>query len=281
MIDHPQTWLDRYLVDQRQLLLIIDSMAEPNPILELFSAGLMQDYQNLLLGTEFNDLADVGPWLVRVTEPNSAAILKLLHEPSRLWGWLGCIEQGTDIQELAQHWLERMLFKEDGQRSLYRFQDPRVLARSVALMSPDQVPQLLGPLHSVLLWDGERWHTHDNPSPGRSTFAHPAPWMYPEPPAIAREIRLDNLEQWLWENHPESTASLASERMLREWLDECLALGATWRWDAPEQLYLLVDQHRGAKAADPRWLPLDHESPLAHFERCRHLFAATSLGTNE
>lgn len=280
MIDHAQTWLRQQLASQHELLLVIDCMAEPDPIPELFAADLMQDYRNLLLGTAFDGLADIGPWLVRLTSSDSPAIQELLHNPQRLWGWLACAEPRMDIQALARHWLDRIPIEENGQRSLYRFQDPRVLARSLAYMPPDQVPQLLGPLRSVLFWDGDHWRTHDNPTPGLHTFSQPAPWLYPEPPAIAREIHLDNLEQWLWENQPERTAALAREQMLREWLDECLTLGANWQWESTEQLYLLIDRRRGANATDSRWLPLDHESPQGHFERCRLTFANTETGSS-
>ena len=67
-------WLDDQRAQQRQLLLVIDSLAEPNPVQELFARDLMHDYVNLYHATEFADLADIGPWLVALSEFEIARI---------------------------------------------------------------------------------------------------------------------------------------------------------------------------------------------------------------
>lgn len=272
MSEHPRDWIGEQLARERELLLMIDSLAEPDPIPALFGADLMQEYVNLYRGTEFEDLAEIGPWLVRLGTPQAEVVQDLLSNPQRHWGWLASADR-IDLRELTRHWLDRLLLEEDGQRSLYRFQDPRVMARSLAHLQPAQFPLLLGPLHSLLCWEANRWQTYDNPRPGPASFSQPAPWLYPEPPSIAREIRLGNLEQWLWENQPEATTALAKERILRDWLDECLSLSERWQWHAPQQLYLLLEKRRGKNASSPLWPPLTGESPSAHYARCRLAFA--------
>ncbi|MDM8348548.1 DUF4123 domain-containing protein [Pseudomonas sp. sp1636] len=273
MIEIAQSWLADQLAQQRELVLVIDRLAKPDPIKALFSADLMQDYVNLYQGTEFADLADVGPWLVRLTDTDATFLHSLLEAPQQNWGWLASAEH-IDLAALAEHWRARMLIDEEGQRSLYRFQDPRVIARSLAHLAAHEIPQLLGPLNSVLCWESNAWHSHENPQPGPSPFSQPAPWLYSEPASIAREIRLDNLEQWLWENQPEATSTLAKQHEIRAWLDDRLKLAERWGWTTAEQLFLLLNQKRGALELHPAWEPQPNESPDTHFVRCHSTFSA-------
>lgn len=272
MIEVAQDWLNAQLSQQRELLLVVDRLAEPDPIKGLFGADLMQDYVNLYQGTEFADLADVGPWLVRLSDTDGAFFHSLLETPNQHWGWLASAEH-IDLAALAQHWRERMLIEENGQRALYRFQDPRVIARSLAHLAAHELAQLLGPLSSVLCWEGDAWHCHENPQPGPSSFSQPAPWLYSEPASIAREIRLDNLEQWLWENQPEATTELAEQHEIRRWLDHRLELVERWGWTTAEQLFLLLNKKRGVLELHPAWEPRPNESPDTHFVRCHSTFS--------
>ena len=279
MIELAQDWLNAQLSQQRELLLVIDRLAEPDPIVELFGAGLMQDYVNLYQGTEFADMADAGPWLVRVNDPDAAVFQTLLNNPERDWGWLASAEH-IDLSVLTQHWRERMLIEENGQRALYRFQDPRVIARSLAHLAAHEIPQLLGPLNSALCWESDAWHSHENPQPGSSSFNQPAPWLYSEPASIAREIRLNNLEQWLWEHQPEATTELAKQHEIRSWLEHRLDLVERWGWTTAEQLFLLVNKKRGVLELHPAWEPQPNESPETHFVRCHSTFnTLTNMGT--
>jgi len=275
MIEAAQSWINEQLFLQRELLLVIDRLAEPDPIKELFSENLMQDYVNLYQGTEFADLADAGPWLVRLSNPNTALVHSLLETPQRDWGWLASAEH-IDLALLTQHWRARMLIDEGPQRSLFRFQDNRVIARSLAHMEEHQLPQLLGPLNSVLCWEGEAWHSHENPQPGPASYSQPAPWLYPEPSTIRQETRLTNLEQWLWENQPQATAELARYCDVRIWLTESLALADEWGWFAPEQVAFLLGARRSPLLSNPAWLPLPKESCDSHFTRCRLFFSQPS-----
>lgn len=275
MIEAAQNWIDEQLSQQRELLLVIDRLAEPDPIRELFSANLMQDYVNLYQDTEFADLADVGPWLVRLNNPNAALVYSLLDTPQRDWGWLASA-QHIDLASLTQHWHARLAIDEGEQRSVFRFQDNRVMARSLAHMEEHQLPQLLGPLNSVLCWGGEAWHSHENPQPGPASYSQPAPWLYPEPGVIRQETRLANLEQWLWENQPEATSVLARHCNVRSWLAESLALANEWGWLVPEQVAFLLSARRGPLLSNPGWQPLPKERCDSHFTRCRLFFSQPS-----
>lgn len=268
MIELAQRWLDDQRSHQRELLLVVDRLAEPDPIAELFGAGLMQDYVNLYQGTEFADMADVGPWLVRVNDPDAAFFQTLLNNPERDWGWLASAEH-IDLAILTQHWRERMLIDEQEQRALYRFQDNRVIARHLAELSETQRPLLLGPLTSALCWDGQTWRSINNPRPGLYPAPFEKPWQeLAEPEAVTQEILRHNLEQWLWQNHSTAAAQLAETQPLNSWLDAQLGKAKNWRWQPLERIqFLLRYQLDPALAAHPAWTPVENETADAHFAR--------------
>lgn len=281
MNDQVQQWLHEQQAQQRHLLLVIDSLAEPNPIQELFAGDLMQNYVNLYQGTEFADMADIGPWLVVVSVSAISQIQSLLDAPERDWGWLASGES-IDLSGLTQHWRERMQIDEGGQRSLYRFQDNRVIVRHLADLAPAQRPLLLGPLHSALCWDGEHWQCFDNPQPGRYPAPFEAAWLtLPEPESVRREVQHHNLTLWLWQNQSDATARLVETRLLGDWLDEQLDKAERWEWRSAERIQLLLRYQLDPELADhPEWVPQEHESPDAHFSRVSQMLLAASIARN-
>ncbi len=278
MNDQVRQWLDEQQAQQRHLLLVIDSLAEPNPIQELFTRDLMRDYVNLYQGTEFADLADIGPWLVVLSVFEAADIQPLLDTPERNWGWLASVDR-IDLSAITHHWRERMHVEEKGQRSLYRFHDNRVIARHLAELAPAQQPLLLGPLSSALCWDGEYWQCFDNARPGHYPAPFEAAWLtLPEPDTVVREIQRHNLTLWLWQNHSAATAQLAKTRVLSDWLDEQLDKAERWRWRSAERIQLLLRyQLDPALANHPEWPPYDHEAPNVHFSRVSQVLFKTSI----
>ena len=278
MNDQMRQWLDEQQAQQRHLLLVIDSLAEPNPIQELFTRDLMRDYVNLYQGTEFADLADIGPWLVVLSVFEAADIQPLLDTPERNWGWLASVDR-IDLSAITHHWRERMHVEEKGQRSLYRFHDNRVIARHLAELAPAQQPLLLGPLNSALCWDGERWQCFDNARPGHYPAPFEAAWLtLPEPDAVVRDVQRHNLTLWLWQNHSAATARLAETRVLSDWLDEQLDKAERWRWRSAERIQLLLRyQLDPALANHPEWPPYDHEAPNVHFSRVSQVLFKTSI----
>jgi len=270
MNDPVRQWLDDQHGRQRQLLLIIEGLAEPNPLQELFAKGLMHDYVNLCHGTEFADMADAGPWLVALSDSNVAKIQPMLDAPELNWGWLASAVQ-IDMPALADHWRARMLIVEEHQRALYRLQDSRVIAHHLCGLPLEQHHLLLGPLASALCWNGSAWSRFDNPAPAYCPHPFATPWLdLPEPPTTARQIRHHNLLQWLWQQFPTATAKLAEHVLLDEWLDEQLDQAEHWRWHAPEQQRFLL-QYRldPALASHSFWSAHTAETPEHHFVRCQ------------
>jgi hypothetical protein len=268
MSEVAQRWLNDQRAQQRELLLIVDRLAEPDPIAGLFDADLMQDYVNLYQGTEFDDLADVGPWLVRLTDTHAAFIQTLLQATQQHWGWLASAER-IDLAVLAEHWRERMLINEDGQRSLYRFQDNRVIAHHLGTLAEHQRPLLLGPLTSALCWSGQLWQQIDNPHPGLYPLPFEAAWLeITEPEAVTHQVLRHNFELWLWQNHCAATAQLAETQPLKIWLDQQLEAAKDWGWQSDEQVqFLLLHRLDPTLASHPAWVPQDKEEPDAHFTR--------------
>lgn len=267
-------WLAEQIAQQRELLLVVDRLAEPDPIKALFNADLMQDHVNLYQGTEFAEMVDVGPWLVRLHNPGAEFIQTLLDTPERGWGWLASAEH-VDLVVLAQHWRERMLINEQEQRALYRFQDNRVIAHHLRGIEEIQRPLLLGPLISTLCWDGQCWQRFDNPRPDQYPAPFETPWLaVTEPEPVQHEIKRHNLELWLWQNHSSATTDLAETRLLGDWLDQQLDKAKRWNWRSEKHLhFLLSHQLDPALAEHSAWAPAEHETTEAHFARVSTLLS--------
>src|SRR5690606_12584880 len=151
--------------------------------------------------------------------------------------------------------------------------------RHLAELSPEHQQVLLGPLTSVLCWDGECWQCFDNPRPGQYPAPFEAAWLaLPEPDAVTREIQRHNLTLWLWQNHSAATAQLAETQLLSDWLDERLDKAERWQWRSLERIqFLLQYQLDPVLAEHPAWAPGDHESAETHFARIsKALFCPTA-----
>lgn len=275
MIEIAQRWLNDQQSQQRELLLIVDRLAEPDPIVELFGAGLMQDYVNLYQGTEFADMEDAGPWLVRLHNPDAEFIQTLLNTPERDWGWLASAE-AIDLSALASHWRDRLAIEDDAQPALYRFQDNRVITRHLLALPLDQRPLLLGPLAHVLSWDGQHWQSIDNPAPGFYPAPPRGPWLeLPEPDAVSAAIQRHNLEQWLWQQHTPALCQLLETQPFDAWLEQCLAQAKTWGWRSTESLHFLLEhQLDSARRDHPAWPPQAGETAEVHLARCQQALSA-------
>lgn len=274
MNEQVHDWFDEQQAEQRQLLLILDSLAEPNPVQGLFASDLMQQYVNLYQDTAVAEMTEVGPWLVLLSESDPAQIQSLLDSPERNWGWLASAKH-LDLTALSQHWRDRMLIEEHGQRSLYRFQDNRVIARHLREIDEAQRPLLLGPLISALCWDGQCWQRFDNSRPDQYPTPFETPWLaIAEPETVQHHIKRHNLELWLWQNHSSATTDLAETQLLSDWLDQQLDKARRWNWRSEEHLhFLLRHQLDPALAEHPAWTPAEYETTEAHFARVSTLLS--------
>ncbi|MFJ4248450.1 protein of unknown function [Pseudomonas helmanticensis] len=277
MSDALNSWLGEQSRLNRVLILVVDSLAEPNPITPLYSAGVMQRSVQLYRRTEFAQFAAISPWLAELQNPGDEEFRKLLDDPQRNWGWIGSMDK-PDLDSLTQHWIARMVIEEDGDRSLFRFQDNRVLARCLGNMKESEWPLLLGPISSVLYWDEDQWQSADNSKPGMYAVPNPAPWLQvPTPPERTREILSTNLKRWLLVYHAEAAAKLSETRGILEWLEEQIDLLEAWQWSIPEQRQFMLTLRLDAQCVqDVAWEPLPGETPDQHYGRCERFFATQS-----
>lgn len=273
MSDALNNWLGEQAKLNRVLILALDSLAEPNPVTSLYSAGLMQRSVQLYRRTQYAEFAAISPWLTELHNPGADAFRKLLDDPQRNWGWIGSMDK-TDLDGLTQHWQARMVIEEDGERSLFRFQDNRVIARCLSNLNETEYPLLLGPISSVLFWDEDQWKKTDNARPGVYPAPDPAPWLRnPESGEQARSILRDNLKRWLLTYHVEAAAELAETRVVSEWLEEQMDLLDLWQWTTPQQRELMLSRRLNPKCMeDVAWEPLPGEMPEVHFARCQRVF---------
>lgn len=273
MSDALNNWLGEQAKLNRVLILALDSLAEPNPVTSLYSAGLMQRSVQLYRRTQYAEFAAISPWLTELHNPGADAFRKLLDDPQRNWGWIGSMDK-TDLDGLTQHWQARMVIEEDGERSLFRFQDNRVIARCLSNLNETEYPLLLGPISSVLFWDEDQWKKTDNARPGVYPAPDPTPWLRnPESGEQARSILRDNLKRWLLTYHVEAAAELAETRVVSEWLEEQMDLLDLWQWTTPQQRELMLSRRLNPKCMeDVAWEPLPGEMPEVHFARCQRVF---------
>ncbi|EUB84796.1 DUF4123 domain-containing protein [Pseudomonas sp. GM30] len=272
-------WLGEQSRLNRVLILALDSLADPNPVTSLYSAGVMQRSVQLYRRTEYAQFAAISPWLTELQNPGNDAFRRLLDDPQRNWGWIGSMDK-ADLDSLTQHWIARMVIDEDGERSLFRFQDNRVLARCLGNMKETEWPLLLGPISSVLYWDQDQWKSADNSRSGMHPVPNPAPWLRtPESGEQARSILRDNLKRWLLTYHVDAAATLAETRVVSEWLEEQMDLLEAWDWRTEEQRQLMLSLRLSPQCeADIAWEPLSGETPEVHFARCQRVFSNPKAG---
>lgn len=261
-------WLSEQRSHQRELVVIANPMATPSPIPTLFASAPIRDYVKIYQGTPFENLAPLGPWLVRINVSTMAALSALLQSPEHHWGWVASAQQ-LDINEVVAHWQARMVIHDEGQRALYRFQDNRVIARHLQALDSHQIPLLLGPLCSALCWDGEQWVSVDNPTPCSYPEPFDTPWLKTtsstEQSAAAQTAIL---EIWLWENQLEATQQLLTREPLAPWLQMQLDKADSWGWSRQEQIHFLLEHQLSDDLANlPAWTPRADEAPAAHFVR--------------
>lgn len=267
----PKEWIAEQQAMGRDLFLTLDRLAEPDPIVMLYQQDLMQDCVNLYSGTDFNDLKEVGPWLVKLPLQSDLVLSALLDNSHQNWGWLASAED-LDLATLAMHWRERMLIEEQGQKALYRFQDNRVIAHHLANLTPAQRPILMGPLHSVLSWHQGNWAVSDNTAPALYPNPILKPWLgIPEPDETEDAVLQYNLQQWLWEHHPAAVTQLVERESLQVWLRHQLQKARSWGWNDTQQLQFLLQHQLNPQTANPLfWAALEGETPTAHYQRCRN-----------
>lgn len=264
----------QWMIEQRQLghflCLILDSEDERQIRQVLLGSHDNDQYCSLYSETSAADLADAGPFLFLIGNPEDRQLNELLKAPERNWGWLASIPRETALQELAKHWRERLIVGTRPYQALYRFHDNRVLTRALKHLTTEAIPGYLGPIISVCYWQGQHWETLTNPKPGNHPVPESPAWCgVPVEGEQSAPIREVNARRYLLAEHLDAYARIAEQQDPDLWLSTQLALADSWGWQAPEQLEFLLIQ--SLKEIDgtfaKRWQARPDETPDAHFER--------------
>lgn len=111
------------------------------------------EHRSLYEGEREVDLGRSGPYLV--TLPAGSELLPALVRQG--WGkaWLVCLTSEASFADLRRHFRRLLMVKRqrDGSELYFRFYDPRVLRVFLPTCSPEQLPQLFGPVSAYLMED--------------------------------------------------------------------------------------------------------------------------------
>ncbi|WP_277594503.1 DUF4123 domain-containing protein [Pseudomonas chlororaphis] len=266
----PQQWMIEQRCLGHALCLILDSDGELNTRQLLLGNLDASQYCSVYSETPVSDLADAGPFMFLIDNPEDGRLNELLKAPERNWGWLASVAPEAGLNELVRHWRERLIVGIRPHQALYRFHDNRVLSRALGHLTVEALPEYLGPIISVCYWQGEHWQALGNPAPGNHpVFKNPAWWNVPTEGDQSAHLREVNARRYLLAEHVEAYAQMAEQQDPGLWLSAQLALADAWGWQLPAQLeFLLVQSLKetdGTLAA--RWQAHPEETPTAHFQR--------------
>ncbi|AZC31199.1 hypothetical protein C4K38_3239 [Pseudomonas chlororaphis subsp. piscium] len=266
----PQQWM----IEQRRLgcsvCLILDSEGETDIRQALLNNRDADQYCSVYSETPVADLANAGPFIFLIDNPEDRRLNELLKVPERNWGWLASVAPKAGRNELVRHWRERLIVGIRPHQALYRFHDNRVLSRALGHLAAGALPEYLGPVISVCYWQGEHWQARANPAPGNYPVPKNPAWCnVPAEGDQSAHLREVNARRYLLAQHLDAYARIAEQQDPDLWLSTHLALADAWSWQSPEQLeFLLVQSLKetdGTLAA--RWQAHPDETPAAHFQR--------------
>ncbi|MBV6826029.1 DUF4123 domain-containing protein [Pseudomonas sp. PD9R] len=269
MIDTPRQWMADQLKLDRWPCLILDSEGERDARQAFLENFDLERYRGVYSDTQVTELADAGPFIFILDNPQDPRLNPLFKVPERNWGWLASIQK-NDLPVLVQHWRDRLIIGTRPNQGLYRFHDNCVLTRALAHLPAQALPAYLGPTISACYWQGSQWDVTENPAPGQ----YPAPaepaWLnIPSPMSQSIDMRLTNVYRHLLAEHSDAMASLCAAQEPKVWLEKRILQAHAWGWHAPEQAHFLVllELYKTKPPIISHWQPRERETPLAHFER--------------
>ncbi len=268
MTIQPGQWITEQSRLARSMYLIFDSEGERETRQALLTVEPTPDNISVYNKTPVSDVA-TGPLILQINNALRPVLSSLLETPERNWGWLVSCE-GDQLTTLAEHWRARIIIGQRPNQALYRFQDNRVLTRALNHLTPEALPEYLGPISSVLYWNGQEWATAENPAPGIYPVPENPAWLsVPAPAQQSRAILHKNIARYLIAEHAEAISDLAEDVNVSEWLTAQLDMADEWNGKTPEQLHFLITQRLKEEKGKviQSWLPKEGEAPQVHFER--------------
>ena len=144
----PQQRLLALFRTQFQPLFTILDSARDIKILALLMQS-KEEHQSLYEGVEGAKLAQVAPYLVRLTKDSLLLGSLVLEGWGNSWGvFLTCDREFQDVRRHLRHFLEVQL--PDGKQVYFRYYDPRVLRVFLPTCNPDETNHFFGPIQYYL-----------------------------------------------------------------------------------------------------------------------------------
>ena len=272
--NHITNWLTEQLNQQKSIYLMLDPLAEPNPVATLLTNQAIVGYTWLLHNTPYESLRYASPTIIQITDINNQGVQALINHPEQNWGWFFSTNHQVTMEQLIEHWQARLILIYEQQEVFYRFQDNRVIVRALNAIPQDRIYQLLGQISEIMLWDENHWQRYANPKPidYPLTTKENLVWALPEPAHVTKQIHYSNLHDWLINTFDIDT--LASiEPNIPDWLTEQLTLADHYQWQTQSQCQYLIEQKLIPEQANSdQWQPLESETPDAHYQRLQTVF---------
>jgi hypothetical protein len=138
---------------------ILDGAAIPN-LLDRLYAPPRPEFACLFRGEATPDIAHVAPYLVAL-DPDSDWLPWIAAGWGRAWGILIVVADELDLGAVRRHLRKiSLITRPDGETLLFRYYDPRVLAKYLARAEAAQLSTLFGPLTRVIGEAGEVGQGH-------------------------------------------------------------------------------------------------------------------------
>lgn len=269
-------WLTEQTQQHNTIYLMLDPLAEPNPVATLLTNQAIIGYTWLLQNTPYESLRYASPTIIQITDINNQGVQELINHPQQNWGWFFTTNRQVTMEQLIAHWQARLTLIYEQQEVFYRFQDNRVIVRALKAIPQDKYYQLLGQINQIVLWDEDRWQYYTNQTPldYPLTSKQNLLWALPEPEHIAKQIRFDNLYNWIINTFADQVFIEAKLSMpLKQWLTEQLELLDNWQWREQAQAQFMLEQQLVPEQRHSQhWQPKPQETPTQHYERLTTLF---------
>lgn len=270
-------WLTQQQQTQQAIYLMLDPLAEPNPVATLLTNQAIISYEWLLHKTPYESLRYASPTIIQIADINNQGIKKLINHPEQNWGWFFTINPQVTMEQLITHWQARLTLIYEQQEVFYRFQDNRVIVRALKAIPNDQYFQLLGQINQVALWDENEWqiYTNEVPRDYALTTNENLIWALPEPANVVQQVRLENMFDWAINTFADDVFIQAKFGGVpfKDWLKEQLALLEKWQWPKEEQALFMIEQRLDyEQRQSSEWQPRPEETPQQHYERVKARF---------
>lgn len=270
-------WLTEQTKQQHSIYLMLDPLAEPNPVATLLTNQAIVGYTWLLHNTPYEGLRHASPSIIQIADITNQGVQELINHPEQNWGWFFTTSKQITMEQLIAHWQARLTLIYQQQEVFYRFQDNRVIVRALKAIPQDKYYQLLGQINQIALWDESEWQTYTNQAPRDYplTSKENLIWALPEPEHVARQIRLENLYDWAINTFADEVFINAKfgGTPFKDWLKEQLALLDKWQWHKEEQALFMIEQRLVYdQRQSNEWHPLPEETSIQHYERVKAHF---------